>query len=85
MARKKALPWRFQTDDATGFDELVVGIGGNPCLLHAEMMSERAIFVTVGDLMIWAHVDSKGKAKVTHTERLKPKKKAAQRQGKDSR
>ncbi len=77
MARRKALPWRFQTDAATGFDELVVGIGGRPCLLHAEMMNERSIFVTVGDLAIWATADKHGNTKVTHTERRPMPKKGA--------
>lgn len=65
---KKALPWRFQTDDRTGFDELVVGMGGRPCLLHAEMMTERAIFVTIGELAVWAHVGKDGVARVTGAE-----------------
>ncbi len=79
---KKFLPWRIQSNPDTGFDELVVGIGGNPCLIHAEMMDERSIFVTVGDLAIWATADKHGRTKVTHTERRKTsKKKPAPRQG----
>lgn len=82
MARK-ALPWRMQTDGQSGFDELVVGIGGRPCLIHAEMMNERSIFVTVGDLAIWATADKHGNTKVTNTERRKPpRKRPAQRQSK---
>jgi len=82
MARKKALPWRVQSGPEGDFDELVVGMGGRPCLIHAEMMNERSIFVTVGDLAIWAFVDKDGNAKVSNTERRKPtKKKPAPRQG----
>ncbi len=82
MARKKALPWRVQSGPEGDFDELVVhSLDGGPCLIHAEMMNERSIFVTVGDLAIWAYVDKGGHAKVTNTERRKqPKKKPAQRQ-----
>ncbi len=65
---KKDLPWRFQTNDDTGFDELVVGKGSFPCLLHAEMMNRRSIFVTVANLSIWAYVDKHGKAHVTDIE-----------------
>ncbi len=68
MARKQPLKWRVQDDGAKGFDELVVGIGGKPCLIHAEMMSKDSIFVTVGHLAIWAHVDKQGNAEVVETE-----------------
>ncbi|HXG69966.1 MAG TPA: hypothetical protein VNJ04_05055 [Gemmatimonadaceae bacterium] len=69
MPRAKALPWRVQSGQDGGFDELVVGMGMRPnCLIHAEMMDERSIFVTVAGLRIWAHVGRNGKAVVTHTE-----------------
>ena len=84
MARKKALPWRVQSGPEDEFDELVVGMGGRPCLIHAEMLNERSIFVTVGDLAIWAYVDKHGDAHVSNTERRKlPKKKASLRHSAD--
>ncbi len=68
--RKKALPWRVQSDDEGGFDELVVGgrVKGNTCLIHAEMMNRRSIFVSVGELRVWAHIDKNGQAVVTLIE-----------------
>lgn len=61
--------WRVQSNDDGGFDELVVHYGGREgCLIHAEMMDQRSIFVSVGDLCIWAHVDRKGRVVVTGTE-----------------
>lgn len=65
----KRLRWRVQSGSDGGFDELVVTSdekGG--CLVHAEMMSKRSIFVSVGELRVWAHVDTKGVAHVTMIE-----------------
>lgn len=68
--RKRELPWRVQSNDDGGFDELVVGgrVKGNTCLIHAEMMNRRAIFVSVGELRVWAHVEKDGTVKVTMIE-----------------
>lgn len=68
---KKNLRWRVQSTSDGGFDELVVASdkakrGG--CLIHAEMMNAREIFVSVGELRIWAHIDKKGVARVTMIE-----------------
>lgn len=70
VASKKRQPlrWRVNDDGAKGFDEIVVGIGQNPCLLHAEMMSKDAMFVTVGHLAIWVRIDKNGNAVVQETE-----------------
>lgn len=64
------LPWRVQSNDEGGFDELVVGGRGVgvDALIHAEMMSDRSIFVSIGPLCIWAHVTKSGRVKVTHTK-----------------
>lgn len=62
------LKWRVQSD-LGGFDEIVLTTsrpGG--CLLHAEMMDRRAIFVSIGELRVWAHVDDEGRAVVTMIE-----------------
>lgn len=68
MAKRKQR-WRVQSNDDGGFDELVVHYGGkHGCLIHAEMMNDREIFVSVGDLAIWAHVDKAGRVVVTGTE-----------------
>ena len=65
----KPLAWRVQSSDSGGFDELVVGVRGGPgVLIHAEMMSDRAIFVDVAGLRVWAYVDKKGRARVTGIE-----------------
>lgn len=68
--RKRPLPWRVQSDDEGGFDELVVGgrVKGNTCLIHAEMMNRRSIFVSVGGLNVWAHINKDGQAVVTLIE-----------------
>ncbi len=68
MSRRKPLKWRVQSD-LTGFDEIVVTTndpGG--CLLHAEMLDRRTIFVSVGEVRLWAHINDKGKATVTMVE-----------------
>ena len=70
MARRKALPWRMQSGSDGDFDELVVGMGGKPCLLHAEMMDERSIFVSIANMKVWAYVDKDGNAHVSMTEDL---------------
>lgn len=81
MPRAKPLSWRVQSNDEGGFDELVVrGRARGECLIHAEMMNDRAIFVSVGDYMIWAHVNKQGKVVVTHKERARP---PSQQRGKD--
>ncbi len=67
MARKP-LSWRVKSGEAGDFDELVVGMGGRPCLIHAEMMDERSIFVSVANLKVWAYVDKAGNAHVSMTE-----------------
>lgn len=67
MARKKTLRWRVQSDDEGGFDELVVAAGVRGALVHAEMMTRRSIFVSIGDLRVWAHV-KRGKVVVTMIE-----------------
>ncbi len=65
----KQLRWRVQSNNDGGFDELVVtNDKEHGCLIHAEMMNDRAIYVSVGDLCIWAHVDKEGRVRVTHTE-----------------
>lgn len=65
----KPLAYRFKADDVTGFDELVVKSGKpNGVLIHAEMMDERGIFVSVGDVRIWAYINKKGEAVVTGIE-----------------
>ncbi len=70
MPRAKPLSWRMQTGVDGGFDELVVSARArkSPCLIHAEMMDDRAIFVSVGHIAIWAHVGRDGVARVTHME-----------------
>lgn len=66
----KPLPWRMQTDDTGGFDELVVRslVTKAPCLIHAEMMDERSIFVTIGPMRVWAHVGKNGRVRITMLE-----------------
>jgi hypothetical protein len=64
----KPLRWRVQSKDDGGFDELVVSAGKGDALVHAEMMSDREIFVSVGELRVWAYVDKRGKAVVTMIE-----------------
>lgn len=65
----KNLKWRMQSTPE-GFDELVVGVAlkGGECLIHAEMMNNRSIFVTIGDMKIWAHVDKDEEVVITHIE-----------------
>lgn len=65
----KPLRWRVQSNNDGGFDELAVSSGKKAgCLVHAEMMNDRSIFVSVGDLRVWAYVDKRGKAVVTMIE-----------------
>ena len=63
------LKWRVQSD-MNGFDELVVSAatGAKECLIHAEMMSGRDIFVSIGPLRVWATVRRDGTVEVTNTE-----------------
>ncbi len=69
MAARKRARWRVQSNDAGDFDELVVHYGGKEgCLIHAEMMTDRSIFVSIGPLSVWAYVDAKGVAHVSGTE-----------------
>lgn len=65
--RKAPLRWRVQSNDEGGFDELVVSVPAGLALVHAEMMSRRSIFVSVGDINVWACV-KKGKVVVTGIE-----------------
>ena len=76
MTKRKTLAWRLNKDDDGGFDEIVVGMGlaGHQALLHAEMMNTRDIFVSIGSLRIWAHVNRKGEVVVTGTETDDPPK-----------
>ncbi len=66
--RTKPLKWRVQSD-LTGFDEIVVTTGDpGGCLLHAEMLGGKTIFVSVGPVRLWAHINDKGVATVTMVE-----------------
>lgn len=61
------LKWRVQSDDEGGFDEIAVTSKAG-CLIHAEMMDERSIFVSIGSHRVWAYVNKQGVVKVTGTE-----------------
>lgn len=61
------LPWRVQSDDDGGFDEIVVG-RGDTLMLHAEMMSDRSMFVDVAGLKIWVGIGKDGKAYIADRE-----------------
>lgn len=62
------LRWRVQSDDDGGFDELVVSSNKGNALVHAEMMTKTAIFVSVGTVNLWAYVNKDGKVIVTSME-----------------
>jgi hypothetical protein len=67
--RLSPLAWRVQSADDGGFDEIVVrALSGKECLLHAEMMNERDIFVDVAGIAINAYVDKDGQARVVYIE-----------------
>jgi hypothetical protein len=70
MPRARPLEWRVKSGPEGGFDELVVHgrATTGPALIHAEMMDERSIFVSIGHLKVWAHVGRDGVARVTMTE-----------------
>jgi hypothetical protein len=72
----KQLRWRVQSNHEGGFDELVVSANvKGDALIHAEMMNDRDIFVSVGEVNIWACVDARGRVRVTSVEGL-PKRSA---------
>jgi hypothetical protein len=64
---KRRLSWRVNAPDGE-FDELVVYSKKGDALVHAEMMTDRAIFVSVGALNVWAYVKKDGTVKVTAIE-----------------
>jgi hypothetical protein len=66
----KQLPWRVQSNDDGGFDEIVVG-SGKGMILHAEMMNDRSCFIDLAGLRIWVTVGRDGVARVTETEQDK--------------
>ena len=59
--------WRVQSSDDGEFDELAVTYG-NECLIHAEMMDSKSIYVSVGPISIWAYVDKDGVVRISDTE-----------------
>lgn len=66
----KPLRYRINADPVAGFDEVVVhSTRPDEILLHAEMMSPRSIWVSVGDLCIWAFVNDEGRVEISDMER----------------
>jgi len=63
----KQLSWRVQSNDAGGFDEIVVG-SGDKMILHAEMMTDKSCFVDVAGICLWVYIDRKGVAKISMQE-----------------
>lgn len=67
------LKWRLNSDPLTGFDEVVVhSTRPDEVLLHAEMMDRRSIFVSIGDLCVWAGVNPRGNVEISGIERRTP-------------